>query len=98
MPKDLNLFSGCHPTKESSIFLSWTPPEPYAKRNVLASFFARNGQTFCNVGTIGHVDWGMKPLTAAIIYNLPAVRHKLKRMRDWFPLDRPPYYTQASEF
>lgn len=98
MPRDLSLLTGHCPSPESNFFLSWTPPEPTTKRNMLASFFARNGRTYAAIGTIGHVDWGMKPLSAAIIYNLPAVRHKLKRMRDWFPLDRPPYYTQASDF
>lgn len=81
---------------QSPFFLHWQPPEPTARRNVLLSFFNRNGRTYCNVGTIGHVDWGMKPLTAAIIYNLPAVRHKLKRTRDW--LSEPALITHAQVF
>lgn len=81
-----------------SLVLSWQPPEPVSRRNVLVSFFAQNGNTFCNVGTIGHVDWGMSPLTAAVLYNLPAARHKLKRGRDWLMPDHVPYYTQAPDF
>lgn len=81
-----------------SLVLSWQPPEPFAKRDAMVSFFNQNGRTYANVGTIGHVDWGMSPLTAAIIYNLPAVRHKLKRMRDWLKPDYVPYYTQAPDF
>jgi len=83
--------TGCQPVR-----LFWQPPETPARNKAMLSFFDRNGRTYCNVGTIGHVDWGMSPLTAAIIYNLPAVRHKLKRTRDWL-LDQTPI-THAQVF
>lgn len=75
MPENLHKSKGYR----CPIQLSWQPPEPTKRHNLLVSFFEKDGTRFCNVGTIGHVEWPLKSLAAAIIYNLPAVRHKLKR-------------------
>ncbi|QXO09644.1 hypothetical protein pEaSNUABM11_00220 [Erwinia phage pEa_SNUABM_11] len=75
--------------QKGPLYLTWTPPCSSRNRFLtfheteLKRFFGWEHRRFVNVGTIGHVEWGMKPLTAAIIYNLPAVRHKLKRS-SWY--------------